>query len=453
MRLSAVASTLLCAAALAGCAGHRIDRPPAVSEGRARNVILFIGDGMGIPIYTATRVWKVGATGKLAIDTLPQTALCSTYSWNYIVTDSAPSATSILSGVKARNDVIGEGSDAEPGDLPVEGSGREGTSAKSIAELAAEHGLATGVVTTTTVTHATPAACYAHIHHRDLESDIAAQLLTPRFGNPPPDLVFGGGRHFFLPTTSTDPEYADKQGLRTDGRDLIAELRQRGYVYVWNESQFSALDTTTTSRVLALFEPSHMQFERQRLLTAQEPSLAEMTETAIRILSHDPEGYFLMVEGGRIDHALHLNNVEGALQEASMFDEAVRRALALTSAEDTLIIVTADHSHSLTINGYPALGRAADGAEDLEATRRNLLGAGGKDLTGNDYPVLSFATGPGAIEPRPASADSPALFPLPYDTHAGEDVFIAARGPGSARVHGFLTNTQIFDVMRAAFGY
>ena len=437
---------------LAGCAASA-GRALPPSSPRARNVILFIGDGMGLSIYTSTRVWKVGATGKLAIDSLPYTAVCSTYSYDYIVTDSAPSATSILAGVKARNDVIGEASDAEPGSLSAAGSGREGTPAKTICELAAEHGLATGLVTTTTVTHATPASCYAHIHHRDLESDIAAQLLLPHFGNLPPDLVLGGGRQFFLPADASDPEYPGIHGVRSDGRDLTAELGQRGYAYVWNEAQFTGLDLKATKRLLGLFEPSHMQFEGVRAVAPREPGLVEMTEMAIRILSQRPEGYFLMVEGGRIDHALHANNAQGAILETATFDEAVRRALEMTSASDTLIVVTADHSHPLTLNGYPALGRTATGAEDVEASRRNLMGAGGKDLHGNDYPALSFASGPGALEPRPAMADRPALIPLSSSTHAGEDVFVAARGPGAQRVRGFMTNTQIYDIMRAAFGF
>lgn len=454
LRLTRLALVSIAAASaiLAGCSAAKRDHT-APQPVRARNVILFIGDGMGISTYTATRIWKVGATGKLAIDSLPHTALCSTYSWDYLVTDSAPSATSLLSGVKARNDVVGEAADALPGDPKVDGSGHEGTAAKTIAELAAEHGIAVGVVTTTTVTHATPAACYAHICQRDRESEIAAQLVTPRFGNPPPAIVLGGGRAHFLPTDTTDPEYADHRGARTDGRDLTAELRQRGYRYVWNESGFAALDPTADSHVLGLFEPSHMLFEKERAANGGEPSLAEMTELAIRTLSRDPHGYFLMVEGGRIDQALHLNNAENALREAAMFDDAVAKALALTSADDTLIIVTADHSHPLTLNGYPPLGRNADGSENVAATRESLLGNGGKDLDGKPYPVLIFATGPGAIEPMPATADRPALVPLVGSTHAGEDVFVAARGPGSERVTGFLTNTQVYDVMRAAYGF
>lgn len=447
-------AAFLIAALLSGCSAAPAPHPVPGDAARAHNVILFIGDGMGLPIYTTTRLWKVGATGKLAIDTLPHTAVCSTYSYDNIVTDSAPSATSIVAGVKARNDVIGEGSDADPGSLKVPGSGREGTPAKTIAELAADRGLSTGVVTTTTVTHATPAACYAHVRNRDLESAIAAQLIEPVFGKHPPEVILGGGRQFFLPASAADPEYPDKRGARDDGRDLIAELQQRDYTYVWNESQFEALDPARNARVLGLFEPSHMRFEPLRGSDpAGEPSLVEMTETAIRILSRNPKGYFLMVEGGRIDQALHMNNVEGAIAETSAFDDAVRRALEMTSETDTLVIVTADHSHPLTLAGAPPIGRRADGSEDLAVTRQSLLGPGGTDVKGVPYPTLTFANGPGALQPRPATADRPALVPLLSSTHAGEEVFVAARGPGSERVHGFITNTQIFEIMRAGYGF
>lgn len=451
VRLAAAAATCI---ALWSCAAQRPAQVTHAPGARARNVIVFIGDGMGISIYTAARVWQGGVSGRLAIDSLPHTAICSTWAWDAIVTDSAPSATAILSGVKARNAVVGQGPDAKPGRIADPASGRDGTAAKSIAEMAAERGLATGVVTTTSVTHATPAAAYAHVRHRDREADIAAQLLAPHFGNPPPAVILGGGRAFFLPKGVADPEYPQRTGVRTDGRNLVAELGDRGYDFAWNQQQLAALEGSSANRVLGLFEPSHMQFElRRQLDPGGEPSLAEMTATAIRILSRDADGYFLLVEGGRIDHALHGNNVEAAISETLMFDRAVATALEMTSAEDTLVLVTADHSHSFTISGYPEAGRRADGSEDVEETRRNLLGAGGMDLDGNEYPALTFATGPGALDPRPPTADRPALVPLRYGTHAGEDVLAAARGPGAERLRGFVTNTDLFEVMRAAYGW
>ncbi len=231
-------------------------------------------------------------------------------------------------------------------------------------------------------------------------------------------------------------------------------MKARGYAYVWNGEQFATIEAAQGQRVLGLFEPSHMLFETLRQAAPlNEPSLAEMTERAIEILSRDADGYFLLVEGGRIDHALHANNVEFALLETAMFDDAVKKAMEMTSESDTLILVTADHSHPLTINGYPLLDRNADGSENRDGSRASLLGSGGRDAHGHEYPALSFAAGPGAMSPRPKIADRPAMIPLEFGVHAGEDVLVAARGPGADQVHGFITNTQIFDVMRAAYGW
>lgn len=445
----ALAATVCCTS-LTGCA-----LLPGRAE-RARNVVLLIGDGLGISAYTATRLWKAGATGRLAIDALPHTALCSTYSYDHMVTDSAAAVTAIFTGTKTRQQVLGEGPDAVPGDATDPRSGREGVPITTIAELAAWHGRAIGIVTTARVTDATPAAAYAHVRHRDREYDIAAQLVAPCCGTPAPDVILGGGRHYFLPAREPDPEYPDRLGGRTDGRNLIAELIERGYAYAWNRAQFAGIDPATAARVLALFEPLDMRFEVDRANdSAGEPSLAELTEVAIRILSRRPGGYFLLVEGGRIDHALHVNNVAASLADAAMFDEAVARAAQLTSAADTLLIVTADHSHGLTINGYPVIGRGegASGDEDLAATRASLLGAGGVDDAGQPYPVLSFANGPGGFDPPPVEADRPAAIARSLSTHSGDDVFVAARGPGAERIHGFLTNTDLFDVMRRACGF
>jgi len=432
-------------AVTAGCARF-LPGPPATP--RARAAIFFIGDGMGIAAYTATRLWKVGATGRLAIDTLPHTALVATHTAEDIVADSAAAATALLTGVQTRNFALGWAERADAGD-----STREGP-VPSVCEVASHHGLAIGIVTTARVTDATPAACYAHVRHRAVEEEIAAQLLEPRFGSGPPAVILGGGRSYFLPAAAEDPEYRDRRGLRSDGRDLIEALVGRGYTYIWNRRQFDAVDPASTSKLVGLFEPDHMRFERERAADpGGEPTLAEMTELAIRILSRAPGGYFLLVEGGRIDHALHANNAACALEEAAAFDDAVSRALALTSGADTLVVVTADHSHGLAINGYPKIGlEHGAGGEDLQATRRHLLGAAGSDARGRPYPTLSFATGPGGFSPPPAIADSPAAFALPSAAHTGEDVLAAARGPGAKRVAGFLASTDLFFVVRDALG-
>ena len=189
-------------------------------------------------------------------------------------------------------------------------------------EMAETIGMATGAITTARLTHATPGATYAHIANRDWEADanmpaeavsagctdIARQLVEMKFGDGL-EVAMGGGRSYFVPEAMADPEYPDdekKKGKRKDGKDLTkAWLDRYGDkgAYVWNKEQFAAIDPAKTDHLLGLFEPSHMQYDYDRAGDkAGEPSLAEMAEKAIDILSRNPEGFVLLVEGGRIDH-------------------------------------------------------------------------------------------------------------------------------------------------------
>jgi len=263
----------------------------------------------------------------------------------------------------------------------------------------------TGVVSTARLTHATPAACYAHSPDRGAEDDtdlagisraaaeagypdIARQLVefrvkpTTMNGHESPGLevAMGGGRSKFLRITDADHEYPAEKGTRND-RDLAEAWAARGGAYVWNAKGFAAIDPAATGPVLGLFEPSHMQYELDRKKDpGGEPSLTEMTEKAIRILAPSPKGYFLMVEAGRIDHAHHEGNAARALNEAVELSRAVDRAAAL-AGDDTLILVTADHSHTLFMAGYPVrgnpiLGKTAVGgalAKDQLGLARALL--------------------------------------------------------------------------------
>lgn len=338
---------------------------------RAKNIILFVGDGMGVSTLTAARIHHgqiSGADGVSMVttmDRLPYTALVKAYSHDAQVADSAPSATALLAGVKSRNGVIGIGPEATPGDC-ASGTGHELPSLMTIGQDA---GKATGVVTTTGITHATPAAAYAHSVDRDWESDadlpapaqtagckdIARQLIESQTGSNL-RVILGGGRSAFLSSAIPDPEYRDQKGSRADGRDLTREWRQRtGGDYVWDQKGFSGLSRSTEEPVLGLFQPGHMQFDADRAKDrAGEPSLAEMTRFAIARLQRDIDGFVLLVEGGRIDHAHHAGNARRALEDTIAFDEAIAAALELVDLKETLIVVTADHSHTLTMSGYPA---------------------------------------------------------------------------------------------------
>ena len=315
-------------ALLAGCGGN------TTTPAEPKNVIFFLGDGMGITTLTAARIYKVGEDGELTIDTLPETAFVKTYSNNAQVTDSAPSMAAYMTGVKMNNEVISMSAETSAFDAtgkdylsgtdstcPATGNG---TPVTTLLELAKSAGWGTGAVTTTRVTHATPAATYSHICHRDGENTIAAQAVPGGSGYNTAlgdglDVLLGGGRQFFLPTAAG--------GKRTDGRDLTAEFVAKGYTYVKNKTEFDAAASSSTKKLVGLFTSSHMSYDIDRD-PAVEPSLAEMTTKAIDILSKNDKGFFLMVEGGRIDHALHETTAKKALQDTVAFDDAIKTAIA-----------------------------------------------------------------------------------------------------------------------------
>src|SRR5688500_11398149 len=326
--------------------------------GRAKNVIVFLGDGMSLPTVAAARILEgqrsgsPGEENSLAFERFPHTALSKTYNTDYQTPDSAGTMTAIASGAKTRLGMVGVGQGVGRGDC----TGTPGHELLSFIELAESAGLRTGVVTTARLTHATPAATYAHVPDRNWESDsnlppgaraggcidIAAQFRDSPFGDGP-DVALGGGRAAFLPASATDPEYPDQHGKRGDGRDLVAEwgaLHPRGR-YAWNATQLAAAGGA--SALLGLFEPLHMQYEGDRAGDrGGEPSLAELTATAIRTLQASGHGFVLLVEGGRIDHGHHEGNARRALEETVALSDAVRVAESLTSDADTLLLVTAD---------------------------------------------------------------------------------------------------------------
>lgn len=463
----------------------------------ARNLILFVGDGMGPTTVTAARILdgqRSGAPGEenlLSFEAFPHTGYSKTYNTDLQTPDSAGTMTAMLSGVKTRAGVIGLDGRARYGDC----ASAQGTDLPSLLQLAEQVGLATGVVTTTRITHATPAAAYAHTPLRDWEADalvpaadraacadIARQLIEFDHGDGI-EVVMGGGRQMFMPVAQADPEYSELRGLREDGRDLIAEWQARfpGGKYAWDRNSFDAIDFNTVDKVFALFQPGHMQYEHDRPGDAGgEPSLAEMVSAAIRRLQRSEAGFVLVVEAGRIDHAHHANNAYRALTDTIALSEAVAAAQSATSVEDTLIIVTADHSHVLSFAGYshrgnPILGKVSDrtGTDDVVLKR---------DLTGRAFTTLGYINGPGyaseselqpagpkrhphdptrfaAVDARPdlEALDTtapdfvqPSLWALRSETHGGEDVGVYALGPGAETVRGVMEQNVIFHLLLQA---
>ncbi|XP_071478059.1 alkaline phosphatase-like [Diadema antillarum] len=461
-----------------------LDRVLAVdqNQGVAKNVVLFIGDGMNTATITASRIYRgqlAGRSGEddvLSWETFPNVGLMKTYNTNHQVPDSASTATAIVTGVKSKFGTVGVDDRVQRGQCSSISEGVEGGQLDSLLVLAHMEGKATGFVSTARVSHATPASLYAHSVDRNWEgdyevpadqlalgcTDIASQLV---YNNSFINVILGGGRRVFLPTSEPDPEYGPDgvTGRRTDGKDLT-EVWQSGKesaIYVWNKTAFNDVDPSSTDFLLGLFEPSHMRYDNDRPNDrAGEPSLAEMTTKAIEILQKDENGFFLLVEAARIDHAHHDTVAKDALSDTVALDAAVAAAIDLTSTEDTLIIVTADHGHTFSFGGYPTRGNPILGFDDYW---------NGTD--GLPYLTLSYANGPGAEKvvesynrtgKRPNHLDTDtyadgfmqdAIAPLSEETHGGQDVSVHASGPWSHLFCGVREQNYIAHAVRFAACY
>lgn len=445
----------------------------------ARNIILFIGDGMGVSTVTATRIFDgqskggPGEDNTLSFERFPYLALIKTYNTNQQVPDSAGTGTAMHSGVKTRAGVVGVGPEVERKNCQQSLEKRLMT----IGELAELRGKATGIVTTTRVTHATPATVYAHSPERDWESnrylpkaawqqgcrDIAHQLVHFNYGDGL-DVIFGGGRKQLFGS--------DKGGERLNAEDDLVEVwlakaNKRRYITSSRELD----EIKKGEQVLGLFADSHLTYLAERKPDNDEPTLSEMTKRAIKQLATHKFGYFLMIEGGRIDHGHHEGKAGYALSQAQEFAKAVAVAIENTDAEDTLILVTADHSHVFNIAGYPTRGNPILGL--VRGNDKHGLPEETPKLAadGQPYTTLGYLNGPGALDvsksrPRPeegmfaqqqAVIATQTVIPdgsiIDYETHGGEDVVLYANGPWAHLVGGVLEQNAIFHLMKYAYGW
>ncbi|XP_058835963.1 membrane-bound alkaline phosphatase-like [Topomyia yanbarensis] len=438
----------------------------------AKNVIFFLGDGMSIATVGMARIYAGGEEKQFAFDKFPYTGMSKTYCVDYQVPDSACTSTAYLSGVKGNYATIGVNAQVPNEDCTAELD--RTTHTHSIAEWAMDAGKDAGLVTTTRVTHASPAGMYAHTASRDWESDywiaedgcdpnvlddIAEQLVLGETGKRL-KVILGGGRREFYGSTHIDPEYSTEKGLRLDGKDLVqtwldfADDRENRS-FVWNKQDLFNVNPQTTDRLLGLFEPSHCAYnlERVRNNMQGEPTLAEMVDKATDVLSKNEKGFFLFVEGGRIDLAHHDNWGKLALDETVEFAKAVKLAREKFSEEDTLIVVTADHSHSLSFNGYPS-------------RTGNVFGVAGTGSDGLPYMTMSYANGLGfydhidtenkgrmnvtAMDTSPDFFRFPATLPVKSETHGGEDVTVYASGPWAHLFTGTYEQNTIPHMMAYA---
>ncbi len=371
--------------------------PPDRSPAQA--IILFIGDGMAEAHRTAARWSAVSQSGALTMDRMPVVGWSRTASADNAITDSAAGGTAIATGVKTNNGMIGQDPDGNP--------------LTTILERAQARDMAVGLVTTVQMAHATPASFAAHVPDRNMMAEIASQMvLTTEV-----DVLLGGGENQFLPTTATG---CFGSGGRDDDQNLIAEATATGYTHVCDAPAFAAVDPTSTTRLLGLFADEEMP-------RPFSPSLAEMTQKAIDILSQDPDGFFLMVEGGQIDWASHANDASNVISDTIGLDEAIAVAQAYASTvTSTLVIVAADHE----------------------------TGGMSADLTSSGLPKCPIPppNDPNPCEEGPFYMSDGTPFYVNWDTeeHTEADVPITAQGPWSDLLAGTDENTHIHDVMRMA---
>jgi alkaline phosphatase len=360
---------------------------------RAESIILFIGDGMGIGMLTIGLIYSEMELGRelnmVRLANAGSTGLATTQAADKLVTDSAASGTAIACGRKTNNGRVGT--------LP------EGERAENIFEIAVSHGKSVGVVTSTSVTHATPACFLAHHKYRSYEWDIAQQIVESDAV-----VVLGGGSKYFLP-----PE----RGGGRRGGDLTLVAEEKGFEVVFDRQ---AVLASEAGRLMGLFGQENTPFERERDAETV-PSLAEMTAKAIEILSRNERGFMLMVEGGRIDHAEHENDIDDALMDLLAFDEAIGSAMEFQQANPgVVVIVTADHE-----TGGPAITAAEGGYGGYPNIDQYHT------LDDEASPIVSWVSG----------------------DHTASMVPIFAVGPGHERFSGIIDNTDIFHAMVDILGF
>jgi len=293
-------------------------------------VFYFIGDGLGASQRQVAEYFLREKTGnknaKLKMNQLPVAGINTTHSADSLVTDSAAAGTALAAGYKTNNGMISV--------LP------SGTKVKTLMEAAEDKGMGTGIISTTRLTHATPAVFAAHNKNRNNENEIAVDFLDSGV-----DFFAGGGYRHFVPQ-----DWQWGKSKREDGRNVVEEFAAQGYeVFVGNKNgaqDFKSFNPTGQDKVFAAFTYSHMPYEVDRVNTNNKvPSLAEITDKGIDSLEKYPNGFFMMIEGGRIDHACHANDPAGAIHDTLAFDEAVKEAYEFYQEHphDTLIVVVGDH--------------------------------------------------------------------------------------------------------------
>ncbi len=462
----------------------------ATAPRKAKNVILFIGDGMSMVHRIAARLLSKGIAqgktlGKLAIDDMPHMALVATAGADSIITDSANSASAYATGHKSSVNAMGVYADrtASPLDDPR---------VETITSLVKRRlGMAVGIVTNTEIEDATPAAMFAHVRRRAEYDRIVEQLFAAK-----PDVILGGGLANFLPKGAPGAK-------RKDAQDFLAMFRNAGYAYASTAQELAA--AKSADKLLGLFNLGNMDgvLDRKFLKGGtvnkfpDQPDLTDQVSAALDVLSRNPNGFFLMVESGMIDKYSHALDMERAVYDTIMLDNAVKlaRDWAKARGDDTLILVLADHTHPLsligTVNddmaqtpdkplrervgvydkaGFPNYPPAdAQGYPPrVDVSRRlAIFSASSPDYCETFRPKLDKPNAPAVKGEEPGTFKANEVYCkapgamlrlgnlskyINASVHSGEDVILTATGPGAERVRGQIDNTEVFRVMVEALG-
>jgi alkaline phosphatase len=426
---------------------------------QAKNIILMIGDRMGPSHVHIAWLYATRQLGKNLVMTevmdKGQTAYMVNDTADSTVTESAAAAVQMATGLKVFAKSVGIGPD--------------GKVLKTILEMAKEKEKATGLVTTSGITDATPAGFVAHVAHRSEEEKIADQLVKSDV-----NILFGGRKEFFLPQS--------EKGRRKDGRNLLNDARENGYLVVETAEEMKKTDG---KKILGLFNQSNMLFEIDRR-GSTEPSLAEMTVKALEILSRNKDGFFLMVEAGRIDHAAHHQDIAGVISDTLAFDEAIKVVYEFQKSHpDTLLIITADHeTGGLVILPYSKTGDEYEGINlraifqingshekrnkelgkdpSLEKIKEVIKKYYGIDLKEEEAKTIKENT-MRRLDPRHFhyDMDGSIAFVLRLyhrigwatDSHSATPLLLWGIGPGSEKIKGWRHNTELFKIMKEAYGF
>ena len=432
---------------LSACTGESGADTHSPSVDKPKNIIIFVGDGMGISTVTAARIFDGqqkgvdGETHSLSFEAFPEAALIKTYNSNAQVPDSAGTATAIFSGYKAN---IGTVNIVPQDDMEAMAARSCQGGEPTLQQRAQSAGKSVGVISTARLTHATPAAVYGRALDRSWEGDdrlpemmislgctsLSQQLVTSGL-----DLALGGG-----------------SGVVTDAQRALWP----GDV-VTNTSELHA---ASDAPVLGLFGRSHMDYEADRV-DGEQPSLADMTTIAMDRLSKDEDGFVLMVEAGRVDHAHHGTNAFRAMRDMQALNDAVAAAVE-KGGDDTLIVVTADHSHVFVIQGYPTFGNPIMGlvrTNDFDRETMSFTTPLSTDLDGKPYTTLGYYNGPNVRSGEAEALDDETVSSPDYqqqtairmrsETHSGEDVPLYATGPGAENFGGVMDQDEIGQAIAA----